>query len=439
MVTARAFGPKLAGVNPALSIAFLERLGDPWHVVVAGRVRTFARRNAAQLADHIRGQQTAGQSVLALLPSPVDGAHQFLVGRLPLTSSPAKLNPPPQFILCADDYTCIWRLVAPVLEAQARRMTQRLVAPEKGKEAINQPVPLPGCMLIRAVGIGMTTRFPTSLLPPLKLAAYHFVGDQLQTEKAAEAADPFTIADAMEIEPTAWLWPGVMPAGEFAILAGPPKVGKSSIAVDLAARITRGAAWPDEAAGGPPAGVILLENEDPQNVTRARLAAAGADLRKVSMSDVIVDLSAPAGLAMLARQAERLRDVSALFLSPVRLYFGEQEASRQIDMRQRLAPLLEWSSAHGVAVIGIAHREPKSKGKSAEDVAGPRAIIQRARTVLSVGIDDTDPLAKRTPNAARRILSTAGANLASDGLALPYRIEGVTVDNIATSRVVWVR
>lgn len=45
--------------------------------------------------------------------------------------------------------------------------------------------------------------------------------------------------------------------------------------------------------------------------------------------------------------------------------------------------------------------------------------------VLSALIDPADRLAKSNPNAARRMLATAGANLAPDALEIPYRIVSV--------------
>jgi hypothetical protein len=43
----------------------------------------------------------------------------------------------------------------------------------------------------------------------------------------------------------AWLWPGRIPAGNLTMFDGDPGVGKSTIAIDLAARISAGRKWPD--------------------------------------------------------------------------------------------------------------------------------------------------------------------------------------------------
>ncbi|MBM4042301.1 MAG: hypothetical protein FJ290_27725 [Planctomycetes bacterium] len=47
-----------------------------------------------------------------------------------------------------------------------------------------------------------------------------------------------------------WLWPGRVPLGRMTLLIGDPGRGKSLLALDMAARVTRGAAWPDQGAPG---------------------------------------------------------------------------------------------------------------------------------------------------------------------------------------------
>jgi len=51
--------------------------------------------------------------------------------------------------------------------------------------------------------------------------------------------------DAVALEPVRWLWRGFLPAGMLTILGGAPGCGKTTIALSLAATVTRGATWPD--------------------------------------------------------------------------------------------------------------------------------------------------------------------------------------------------
>src|SRR5438876_1175940 len=62
-------------------------------------------------------------------------------------------------------------------------------------------------------------------------------------------------------EPVEWLWRGRLPLGKLVILDGDPGLGKSSTALDIAAHVTTGRAFPD----GCPCergSVVLLTAED---------------------------------------------------------------------------------------------------------------------------------------------------------------------------------
>ncbi len=49
----------------------------------------------------------------------------------------------------------------------------------------------------------------------------------------------------MVAEPIQWLWPGKIPLGRVTLIEGPAGAGKSTLALDLAARVSSGKAWPD--------------------------------------------------------------------------------------------------------------------------------------------------------------------------------------------------
>src|SRR6516165_9303478 len=63
-------------------------------------------------------------------------------------------------------------------------------------------------------------------------------------------------------EETKWLWPGRIARGSVSLLAGYPDVGKSFVALDIAARVSRCQAWPDGATSEGAGSVMLLTAED---------------------------------------------------------------------------------------------------------------------------------------------------------------------------------
>lgn len=83
-----------------------------------------------------------------------------------------------------------------------------------------------------------------------------------------------------------WLWPGRIPLGKVTLLAGLPDAGKSFLAIDLAARLSRGEDFPDDRLtaqspgsrkpGGQKTGKILYVSTiaDARETLRARLDGA---------------------------------------------------------------------------------------------------------------------------------------------------------------------
>lgn len=111
--------------------------------------------------------------------------------------------------------------------------------------------------------------------------------------RAAEllAAPPVRLirGDAVALEPVRWLWPGFLPAGMLTILGGSPGCGKTTIALSLAAIITRGGAWPDGTRCAQPGDVLVWSGEDGHSVIAARLQAEGADMRRVHFIDGLTE------------------------------------------------------------------------------------------------------------------------------------------------------
>src|SRR5207253_7899923 len=115
-----------------------------------------------------------------------------------------------------------------------------------------------------------------------------------QAESGPEQAPPphgrrtvITIAGTVKPERLRWLWPRRIPFGKETLLAGDADMGKSTISVDVTARVTRGSSWPDGSAALPPAGVVMIGTEDSRSDTvRPRLDAAGADCSRVAFVSV---------------------------------------------------------------------------------------------------------------------------------------------------------
>jgi hypothetical protein len=101
----------------------------------------------------------------------------------------------------------------------------------------------------------------------------------LEAVKDAIPADEFGMICMADVEPESidWLWPGRVARGKITMIAGDPGLGKSTVTLDMAARVSTGRPWPDAPDVSTPVGsVILLSAEDGlADTIRPRLDAAG--------------------------------------------------------------------------------------------------------------------------------------------------------------------
>lgn len=81
--------------------------------------------------------------------------------------------------------------------------------------------------------------------------------------------------DMTEVE---WLWEGRLARGKVTIISGDPGFGKSQLATDMAAVISRGARWPDRGRAAKGSVILLSAEDDLSDTVRPRLEAAGADV-----------------------------------------------------------------------------------------------------------------------------------------------------------------
>ena len=111
---------------------------------------------------------------------------------------------------------------------------------------------------------------------------------ELFTSAGAQDAglDPFSLFIP---QPPDWLWPNRIPLGQLTLIAGYPSSGKTSIALDVAARVSRGASAPDQHGAAFPNAPVLLAtfNGNPRAGVLPILRAFGANLERVYFADLL--------------------------------------------------------------------------------------------------------------------------------------------------------
>jgi len=226
---------------------------------------------------------------------------------------------------------------------------------------------------------------------------------------------------AIQPTPLAWLWPSRIPIGKLTLLAGDPGLGKSLVALDVAARVTTARAWPDSTdATREPASVLLLSAEDdPADTIHPRLIAAGGDPDRTHLLLAIrstsrerpFDLSRDVG--HLDTTLAQTPGTRLVVLDPLSAYLGGADSHVDAVVRTLLDPLATLAARHRVAVLAITHLR-KSSGKAIYRSMGSLAFAATARAVHLVEKDPRD--------TSRRLLLPLKGNLSPSTTGLAYSI-----------------
>jgi putative DNA primase/helicase len=152
----------------------------------------------------------------------------------------------------------------------------------------------------------------------------------------------------IEARSTDWLWYPWAPKGCLVTFDGRPGLAKSTLLLDLAARVTTGAPLPPAPVDGsqpnePRTVLFLSAEDDPSRALKPRLMAAGADLARLGFIRGVVGtgvrpLSLPDDIDKLADIVHG-NDAGLVVLDPLDAFFGKTDERRNPKVRQALFPL----------------------------------------------------------------------------------------------------
>ncbi|MGI8937812.1 MAG: AAA family ATPase [Iamia sp.] len=239
-----------------------------------------------------------------------------------------------------------------------------------------------------------------------------------------------------------WLWPGRLPRGKLVVLDGDPSVGKSTLMLDLAARITTGTPMPDEdLATVPPADVVLMAAEDGlADTIRPRLDAAGADCARVHHLDAVPVVDDEGNIRdrppVIPGDADAIEALvtstgAVLVVVDVLMAYldGRNNSYRDQDVRGALAPLAAVAERTGATIVVLRHLTKQSGGAALYRGGGSIGIIGAARSALVAAVDPDDE------NGVRRVLAQTKSNLGPPPPALGYQLSAD--DDRGCARVEW--
>ena len=229
-----------------------------------------------------------------------------------------------------------------------------------------------------------------------------------------------TRLSTVEAEPVEWLWRNRIARGKLTLIVGDVSAGKTYLDLDIAARITTGAAWPDGDVGPGRGRVILLTSEDGiADTLRPRLDQQGGDpdridvLRAVQRDDDETPFTLESDLSALD-VALTETGALAVIVDPLSAYLGAADSYKDAEIRGLLTPLAALAERHRVALIGNLHLTKAQQRRILHRVQASVAFVAQARTVLAVGEDPEMP--------GRRLVAPVKNNLGALAAVLAFRI-----------------
>ena len=231
--------------------------------------------------------------------------------------------------------------------------------------------------------------------------------------------------EQVEIEKIDWLLYSFIPFGKVTIVQGDPGEGKTTMVLQIIAKLTKGEAvlpsGSDESALEEktmvlePVNVIYQTAEDGLGDTiKPRLLSAGADCSRV----MVIDDNDQALTMMDARLEEAIIQTKArlVVLDPIQGFLGaDVDMHRANEIRPLMKRVAVLAEKYHCAIILIGHMNKNSNGKSSYRGLGSIDFQAAARSVLIVGRIKDEP--------EIRVVCHVKSSLAPEGKSIAFRLD----------------
>jgi putative DNA primase/helicase len=250
---------------------------------------------------------------------------------------------------------------------------------------------------------------------------------------------PLDIVCLDSVTPTQleWLWPGMLPHGKISIIAGNPGLGKSQVTLDIAARISTGAAWPTGDTCKEGKVLLVCCEDDPADTIVPRLDAAGANRSNIALLRSVTiqqggahknrALSLDDDIGKISDHLKQAPNTRLIIIDPVSAYMGKTDSHNNAEVRAVLDPLAILAQDHRISILLVTHLN-KGSGPAISRMMGSMGFVAVARAAYAITKDDRDQ------TGMHRLFLPIKANLGPDALGLGYSIQAATN---GASHVVW--
>ena len=231
--------------------------------------------------------------------------------------------------------------------------------------------------------------------------------------------------EQVEIEKIDCLLYPFIPFGKVTIVQGDPGEGKTTMVLQIIAKLTKGEAvlpsdsdesdLEEKTMALEPVNVIYQTAEDGLGDTiKPRLLSAGADCSRV----MVIDDNAQALTMMDARLEEAIIKTKArlVVLDPIQGFLGTAvDMHRANEIRPLMKRVAVLAEKYHCAIILIGHMNKNSNGKSSYRGLGSIDFQATARSVLIVGRIKDEP--------EIRVVCHVKSSLAPEGKSIAFRLD----------------
>ena len=231
--------------------------------------------------------------------------------------------------------------------------------------------------------------------------------------------------EQIEIEKIGWLLYPFIPFGKVTIVQGDPGEGKTTMVLQIIAKLTKGEAVLPSGSDEPaleaktvdlePVNVIYQTAEDGLGDTiKPRLLSAGADCSRV----MVIDDNDQALTMMDARLEEAIIKTKArlVVLDLIQGFLGAAvDMHRANEIRPLMKRVAVLAEKYHCAIILIGHMNKNSNGKSSYRGLGSIDFQAAARSVLIVGRIKDEP--------EIRVVCHVKSSLAPEGKSIAFRLD----------------
>lgn len=231
--------------------------------------------------------------------------------------------------------------------------------------------------------------------------------------------------EQVEVEKIDWLLYPFIPFGKVTIVQGDPGEGKTTMVLQIIAKLTKGEAVLPSGSDEPaleaktvdlePVNVIYQTAEDGLGDTiKPRLLSAGADCSRV----MVIDDNDQALTMMDARLEEAIIKTKArlVVLDPIQGFLGAAvDMHRANEIRPLMKRVAVLAEKYHCAIILIGHMNKNSNGKSSYRGLGSIDFQAAARSVLIVGRIKDEP--------EIRVVCHVKSSLAPEGKSIAFRLD----------------